>query len=41
MTTNIAFGGDGNKILFIRESRTGSIVSVRLPTASRTMFSHA
>lgn len=41
MTTNIAFGGDDNKTLFITESRTGSILTARLPTAGRPMFSHA
>jgi gluconolactonase len=41
MTTNIAFGGVDNKTLFITESRTGSILSVRLPTPGRPMFSHA
>ena len=41
MTTNVAFGGDDNKTLFITESRTGSILSARLPTAGRAMFSHA
>ena len=40
MTTNIAFGGDDNKTLFITESRTGSILSVRLPLPGRAMFSH-
>lgn len=41
MTTNVAFGGDDNKTLFITESRTGSILSARLPTPGRAMFSHA
>jgi gluconolactonase len=41
MTTNVAFGGAENKTLFITESRTGSILSVRLPTAGRRMFSHS
>ncbi len=41
MTTNIAFGGADNKTLFITESRTGSILSARLPVAGRAMFSHA
>jgi len=41
MTTNIAFGGEDAKTLFITESRTGSILSMRLPTAGRKMFSHA
>ncbi len=40
MTTNVAFGGAANKTLFITESRTGSILSARLPTAGRAMFSH-
>ena len=40
MTTNIAFGGADNKTLFITESHTGSILSVRLATAGRSMFSH-
>jgi gluconolactonase len=41
MTTNIAFGGPGNKTLFIMESRTGSVLTVTLPAAGRAMFSHA
>jgi gluconolactonase len=41
MTTNIAFGGEANKTLFITESHTGSILSVRLPTPGRAMFAHA
>jgi gluconolactonase len=41
MTTNVAFGGNDNKTLFITESRTGSILSVRLPTPGRAMFSYA
>ena len=41
MTTNVAFGGEDNETLFITESRTGSILSVRLPTPGRPMFSHA
>jgi gluconolactonase len=40
MTTNVAFGGADNKTLFITESRTGSILSARLPTPGRVMFSH-
>ena len=41
MTTNIAFGGADNKTRFITESRTGSILSARLDTPGRVMFSHA
>jgi len=41
MTTNIAYGGPGNKTLFITETHTGSILSACLPTAGRRMFSHS
>jgi gluconolactonase len=41
MTTNIAYGGPGDKTLFITESRTGSILTTELPTAGRRMFSHS
>ena len=38
MTTNIAYGGDDKRTLFITESRTGSILSVTLPTPGWAMF---
>jgi gluconolactonase len=38
MTTNIAYGGDDGRTLFITESRTGSILTVRLPTPGWGMF---
>lgn len=41
MTTNVAFGGPDNKTLYITESRSGSILTVRLPTAGKRMFSHS
>ncbi len=41
MTTNIAYGGAGNRTLYITESRTGSILTARLPVAGKLMFSHA
>ena len=41
MTTNIAFGGADNQTLFITESRTGSILSARMPSPGRAMFSHS
>ncbi len=40
MTTNIAYGGADNRTLFITETRTGSILSARLPVPGRKMFSH-
>lgn len=38
--TNLAFGGPGNKSLFITESDTGSILRAELPVAGRAMYSH-
>jgi len=35
LTTNIAFGGPGNKRLYITESTTGSILTADLPVAGR------
>ena len=40
MTTNIAYGGPDMRTLFITESRTSSILTARLPTPGRQMFSH-
>jgi gluconolactonase len=41
MTTNIAFGGPDNKTLYITESRSGSILTARLPVAGKRMHSHS
>ena len=41
MTTNVAFGGPDNKTLYITESRSGSILTARLPVAGKRMFSHS
>jgi gluconolactonase len=40
MTTNVAYGGADGRSLFITESETGSILTVRMPEAGRPMFSH-
>jgi gluconolactonase len=40
MTTNIAYGGADMRTLYITESRTSSILTVRLTTPGRLMFSH-
>lgn len=40
MTTNIAYGGDDNRTLFITESRSCSILTARLPVPGKVMFSH-
>lgn len=40
LCTNVAFGGQENKSLFITESETGSVLRAELPVAGRPMFSH-
>lgn len=39
-TTNLAFGGEGLRDLFITESDTGNILRARMDVAGRAMFSH-
>ena len=39
--TNLAFGGPGNRQLFITESDTGSILRAEAPMPGKPMFSHA
>jgi len=41
MTTNIAYGGDGGRYLYITESTTGSILRAEMPVPGRPMYSHA
>ncbi|KTB63751.1 gluconolactonase [Pseudomonas fluorescens] len=38
--TNLAFGGEGNRQLFITDSSTGSILVADLPHSGQPMFSH-
>ena len=38
--TNMAFGGDENRTLYITESDSGSILKAEMPHVGRTMFSH-
>jgi len=40
MTTNVAYGGDDNRTLYITESRSCSILMARLPVPGKKMFSH-
>lgn len=40
MTTNLAYGGAGNKQLFITESDSGSVLVADMPAAGKPMFSH-
>jgi len=39
--TNLAFGGPGNRTLFITESDTGTILRCTAPMPGKPMFSHA
>ena len=39
-TTNLAFGGPGNKEVYITESSTGTILRATLDTPGKAMFSH-
>ena len=40
-TTNLAYGGADNKTLFITESGSGTILTARLDTPGKPMYSHA
>ena len=40
-TTNAAFGGDGNRTLFVTESRTGTVLAADLEVPGQRLFSHA
>jgi gluconolactonase len=39
-TTNLAFGGEGNREVYITESTTGTILRTRMDVAGEVMFSH-
>jgi gluconolactonase len=41
LVTNIAFGGDDRKTLYITDSGAGQILRAKLPVAGRAMHSHA
>jgi gluconolactonase len=40
MTTNMAYGGEDNRFLYITDSSTGSILRAEMPTPGRKMYSH-
>jgi gluconolactonase len=40
-TTNCAYGGPDGRTLYLLESRSGSIMTVRLPTPGQPLYSHA
>ncbi|MGF6875628.1 gluconolactonase [Paraburkholderia sp. MM5477-R1] len=37
---NITYGGEDNKLLYIIESSSGSILTARMPVTGKTMYSH-
>lgn len=39
-TTNVAYGGSGNRTLYITESASGKILCADLPTPGKLMYSH-
>lgn len=41
LVTNVAFGGDDMKTLYITDSGSGQVLRARLPVAGRPMHSHA
>jgi gluconolactonase len=41
MTTNLAYGGEDRKTLYIVDSAKGNILTARMPVAGKPMYSHA
>jgi gluconolactonase len=39
-TTNLAYGGADNKVLYITESESGTVLTVPLEVPGQPMFSH-
>jgi len=40
LATNVAFGGPGNRFLYVTESRTGTIYRAEMPYPGQPLFSH-
>lgn len=40
-TTNVAFGGEGNRSLFITESETGTVLRAELDVPGACLHSHS
>jgi gluconolactonase len=38
--TNLAFGGEGNRFLYVTESETGSVLRIEAPVPGMQMYSH-
>jgi gluconolactonase len=41
MITNVAYGGDERRFLYMTESQTGTVLRAEMPTPGRAMFSHS
>jgi gluconolactonase len=41
MATNVAFGGKGNRQIYITDSGSGQVLVAELPVAGKAMYSHA
>ena len=41
MVTNIAYGGEGRRFLYMTESQTGTVMRAEMPVPGRPMFSHS
>ena len=41
MITNVAYGGEGGRYLYMTESHTGTILRAEMPAAGRQMYSHS
>ena len=41
MVTNLAYGGEGRRWLYMTESHTGTILRAEMPSAGQPMFSHS
>ena len=39
--TNLAYGGEDGRTLFITESISGQVLTARMPVAGRAMYSHS
>ena len=41
MITNVAYGGDGRRFLYMTESQSGTVLRAEMPTPGRAMYSHS
>jgi gluconolactonase len=41
MITNVAYGGDERRYLYMTESQTGTVLRAEMPTPGRAMYSHS